>query len=81
MYREILKGPVVFPRDHDKQSTKDFRTLICKLLKKDPNERFQNASEIFAHPFFNNFQDQIKAYNEGAESRKPPYRPNEEEEK
>ena len=40
MFREIKRGTLMFPRVQDTPSTKEFRMLITKLLKKNPEERY-----------------------------------------
>lgn len=51
MYHKIVKDPLLFPADMDREA----KSLIAGLLERDPAKRLgaNGAAEIKAHPFFN----------------------------
>lgn len=51
MYHKIVKDPLLFPADMDREA----KSLITGLLERDPSKRLgvNGAAEIKAHPFFN----------------------------
>ena len=73
MQQAIKKDCAVFPRERDFPTSSAFRNLVSKLLKKDPNERFSCAADIFSHEFFSGVD--LESYEKAESCLKAPYDP------